>query len=77
MEEKLVYPRRVNYLGGDGQDRMERNGWRMEIADYPGESQDTMYTRLSEKWEDVRIYWCGTMIPGIHSLFAMCKGRKN
>lgn len=72
----MKYPRKVNYLGGEGQERMIRNGWWLEIGQNCNEYEDEMYTRLSEKWEDVRIYWCGTMIPGIHSLFAMCKRRK-
>ena len=67
---------KVNYCGGKAQERMERNGWRLVIRDSYRETEEQLYERLSKKYDDVRIYWCGTMIPGIHDIFAMVKNRK-
>ena len=76
---------KVNYCGGAAQKRMIRNGWRLVIPEWiltPGdkykheESAEELYNRLSEKYWDVRVYWCGSMIPGIHNHFAMVKKRK-
>lgn len=67
---------KVNYCGGAAQERMERNGWRLVIRDSYNETEEQLYERLSKKYDDVRIYWCGTMIPGIHDIFAMVKNRK-
>ena len=65
--------RNVHHLGKDGQERMARNGWRLRVADKCNESAQEMYDRLSAHYSDVRIYWTGTMIPGIHSRYAECK----
>lgn len=65
--------KKVNYLGKEGQERMIRNGWTLRVQDRCGESPEAMYKRLSEHYSDVRIYWTGTMVRGIHSYFAMCK----
>lgn len=66
---------KINYCGGAAQERMARNGWTMRLPNF-GESPDELHARLSEKWDDVRVYWTGTMIRGIHNHFAFCKGRK-
>lgn len=73
---------KVNYCGKAAQERMIRNGWTLAIPKTvidPGarykrkETEEELYERLSKIYDDVRIYWCGTAIPGIHSHFAMCK----
>lgn len=66
----MKYP---NYLGKDGQERMVRNGWTLRVCQ-PKESYEDLYNRLSETYTQVKVYYCGTMIRGIHSYFAMCKG---
>lgn len=66
---------KVNYCGRSAQERMERNGWWMELPEPYNESPEAMYERLSKKWRKVKVYWCGTMIRGIHSYFAYCKDR--
>ena len=76
---------KVNYCGKAAQERMIRNGWWLEIPKLvkdPGaqykrtETEEELYERLSKIYGDVRIYWCGTAIPGIHDHIAMCKNRK-
>ena len=76
---------KVNYCGGAAQERMLKNGWRIELRKtvlHPGatykqyETEDELYARLSEQYEDVRLYWTGTMVRGIHDIFAMVKNRK-
>ena len=68
---------KVNYCGGKAQERMERNGWRLVIRNSYNETEEQLYDRLSRNYEDVRIYWCGTRIPGIHDIFAMVKKKKH
>lgn len=74
----MKYPGTVRYLGKDGQNRMLRNGWRLELADISEEvyNADMLYSRLSESYENVKIYYDTTMIRGLHKNFAMCKERK-
>ena len=67
---------KVNYCGKDAQERMKKNGWCLELRDPYNESPEAMYNRLSEKWNKVKVYWCGTMIRGYHSYFAFCKERR-
>ena len=64
---------KINYLGKDGQERMIRNGWMLRLRNSYNESPEDMHKRLSSYYSDVRIYWCGTMVRGVHSYFAMCK----
>ena len=67
---------KVNYCGKEAQERMSKNGWRLELPENYQETTEKMYERLSHKWNKVKIYWCGTAIRGIHSYFAFCKERK-
>lgn len=66
---------KVNYCGGKAQARMVKNGWRIVTPNW-NETEEHLHDRLSKDYEDVRIYWEGTQIRGIHSIFAMVKNRK-
>jgi hypothetical protein len=64
---------KINYCGKDAQERMIRNGWRLQLKQSYNESPEAMYERLSKRYKTVKIYWVGTMIKGIHEYFAFCK----
>lgn len=64
---------RINHLSKVGQERMIRNGWVLMLPLNYMENIEEMHKRLSVEYSDVRIYWCGTMVRGIHNYFAMCK----
>lgn len=63
-------------LSNKEQERMVNNGWRLMLADSYSETESALYARLSEKWEKVKIYESTTQIRGLHSMYAMCKGKK-
>lgn len=64
---------KVNNCGGKQQDRMVKNGWRLIVADFR-ESPDELYKRLvASGWKQVKVYWCGTQIRGLHDYFAFVK----
>ena len=67
---------KINYCGAKRQEEMSNNGWWMELRESYQESPEEMFNRLSKKWGNVKIYWIGTRIRGIHSYFAFCKDRK-
>ena len=65
---------KVNYCGKEQQERMSKNGWWLELAESYQESPEAMYDRLTKKgYSQVKVYWCGTMIRGIHKYFAFVK----
>ena len=65
---------KVNYCGRKQQDRMEKNGWFLMLAEF-GETPEELYKRLTEEghYKQVKVYWEGTMIRGIHDYFAFVK----
>lgn len=66
---------KVNYCGKDAQERMIKNGWRIELQAYANENEQDMYDRLEAtgKYKDIKIYYSTTRIRGYHSFFAMVK----
>jgi hypothetical protein len=65
---------RINYCGREAQERMSRNGWRLYVRDSYQETCEQLYERVSGYgYKQVKIYWCGTMVKGIHSYFAFAK----
>lgn len=64
---------KVNNLDRNGQERMIRNGWKIRLADSCRETPEQMYDRLSKDYTQVKVYWTGTQIRGIHSYYAMVK----
>lgn len=74
----MKYPGTVRYLGKDRQRYMLRNGYCIELSENFTEEcdADALYSRLSESYENVKIYYDTTMIRGLHKNYAMCKGRK-
>ena len=65
---------KCNNLNGAGQKRMERNGWHMQLPLNCSETPDEIYDRLVKAgYRQVKVYWCGTQIRGIHSYFAFVK----
>ena len=65
---------KVNYCGGDAQERMLKNGWTM-VLHTENDTLDSFYRRLSEDYEKVKVYWCSTRVRGYHDHFAMVKNR--
>lgn len=65
---------KVNYCGKQAQERMGKNGWKMKLPLNYQETPEQMRDRLlQEGYNQVKVYWCGTMIRGIHSYFAFVK----
>ena len=65
---------KVNYCGNAQQERMIKNGWRIELAANYSESPETMLERLTEEgYSQVKVYYSTTCIRGLHSYFAMVK----
>lgn len=64
---------KVNYCGGKQQDRMIKNGWSLRIANF-NECPEELYNRLvADGYKQVKVYWEGTRIRGIHNYFAFVK----
>lgn len=67
----------VNVNNGNGalQDRMINNGWKIVLTESCSETAQQLYDRLENTglYKDIKIYWTGTRIRGIHSYFAMVK----
>lgn len=65
---------KVNYLNGAGQDRMLRNGWMLMLPISYTETAEKMHERLTALgYTQVKVYWEGTQIRGIHRYFAFVK----
>lgn len=64
---------KVNYCGNKAQERMIKNGWRLELAENYLETPEEMYERLSADYAKVKIYYSATTIRGLHKYFAMVK----
>jgi hypothetical protein len=65
---------KVNYCGGKQQEKMMKNGWRIELAQSYTESPEEIYNRLTDcGYSKVKIYYETTRIRGLHSYFAMVK----
>jgi hypothetical protein len=60
-------------LGNKRIDEMCERGWRIKLVDSYHETPQELYNRLSELYEDVRIYEDTTRIRGLHTIFAMCR----
>ncbi len=64
---------KVNYCGGSQQERMIKNGWRMILANFR-ETPEELYERLTARgYKQVKVYWVGTAVKGIHDYFAFVK----
>lgn len=69
---------KINNLGKKGQERMLNNGWRIIVTDNCSETPEQLKERCENLgYNEVKIYWCGTQIKGIHTIFAMVKGTNN
>lgn len=65
---------KVNYCGRKQQEQMFKNGWSLKIPESPNETPEEIYNRLIEQgYKQVKVYWEGTRIRGIHSYFAFVK----
>lgn len=65
---------KVNYCGNEQQTRMIKNGWTTMLRNSYSETPEELYDRLiNSGYKQVKVYWCGTMIRGIHSYFAFVK----
>ena len=64
---------KINYCGGKQQERMIENGWTLKLAEFR-ETPEELYKRLITKgYKQIKIYWIGTRIRGIHDYFAFVK----
>lgn len=65
----------VNRCGRDAQARMLKNGWHLMITESCSEGPQELYDRLvaTGRYTDIRVFWHGTRIPGIHNYFAFVK----
>lgn len=60
-------------LSAKRQDEMANRGWTLCLADSYSETEQQLYDRLSQRYDDVRIYEDTTRIKGLHNIFAMCR----
>lgn len=70
--------KRVNVNNGGGkafQARMESNGWTLKLRDNCNETAQELYDRLEAtgKYSDIKVYYTGTQIRGLHNYFAFVK----
>ena len=58
------------------QERMIRNGWRIQLPLNYSESAQALYDRLAATgcYSDIKVYWSSTRIRGLHEYFAFVKG---
>ena len=64
----------VNYCGGKQQEKMIKNGWRVELAKSYNESPEEIKDRLTGcGYSKVKVYYDTTRIRGFHTYFAMVK----
>lgn len=66
----------VRYCGGNEQERMIANGWRIELPENCRETPEEIYERLSQRYGKVKVYYDTTMVRGYHDYFAMVRQRK-
>ena len=69
-------PTHVNNGGGqEFQQRMLRNGWRIQLPLNYSESAQALYDRLAAtgRYSDIQVYWTSTQIRGLHNYFAFVK----
>lgn len=65
---------KVNYCGREAQERMIKNGWRLILTESYRETPEELYNRLvAQGYKQVKVYWEGTRIRGIHNYFAFVK----
>jgi hypothetical protein len=65
---------KVNYCGKEAQTRMIKNGWFLMLPESYTETPEELYDRLiNSGYTQVKVYWCGTRIKGIHDYFAFVK----
>lgn len=65
---------KVNHCGREAQKRMVRNGWTLILPKNYNETPEEIYERLiATGYNEVKVYWEGTQIRGIHSYFAFVK----
>lgn len=64
---------KVNHCGGKQQERMIQNGWTLKLAEFR-ETPEELYNRLiASGYKQIKVYWEGTRVRGIHSYFAFVK----
>lgn len=64
---------KVRYCGAKEQDRMIKNGWKIELPINYQEQPEAIFKRLQKEYAKVKIYYSTTMIRGLHEYFAMVK----
>ena len=65
---------KINHCGNEAQERMIKNGWKLMLTENYLETPEELYTRLIAKgYKQVKVYWQGTRIRGIHDYFAFVK----
>ena len=64
-----------SYISRARQDKMLENGYFIAHVEMNETEQDA-YDRLSQKYEVVKIYTCGTAVRGYRDKYAMCKRYK-
>lgn len=79
MEAIIKNGKHVNVNNGGGkefQQRMLRNGWRIQLPLNYSESAQALYNRLNAtgRYFDIKVYWSSTRIRGLHDYFAFVKG---
>ena len=63
----------VYNCGGKQQEKMIENGWKLMLAEFR-ESPEELYDRLTKNgYTEVKVYYTGTRIRGIHDYFAFVK----
>ena len=78
METIIKNGKAVNINNGGAkefQERMIRNGWRIQLPLNYTESAQALYDRLNAtgRYSDIKVYWASTQIRGLHSYFAFVK----
>lgn len=64
---------KVNHCGGKQQETMCNNGWTLMLSKF-NETPEELFDRLERNgYKQIKVYWEGTRIRGIHSYFAFVK----
>jgi hypothetical protein len=63
----------VNNCGKVRQEQMIDKGWRVKLSSGYNSMPQDIYDEWKSIYSEVKIYWCGTRIPGLRDYFAMVK----
>ena len=63
----------VYNCGKKKQEEMSAKGWRLKLSSGYNQTPQEIYDEMAKHYIEVKIYWCGTRIPGLHDYFAFVR----